>query len=127
MIINLFEKPAKRITEFDVERFTCGDCNILANVIAEVAGLPLYCFSYNRQPRTHCFVGIGSSRFLDVEGVHTRDNLLEKWEESGIMKTSYKGMIKKGWEFIEAYPGSTKRAYKVAAHLLNKYESQLKV
>lgn len=77
-----------RITARDIERFTEGDCAILARAIHRLFGWPMAAgsepgFPGQARPCDHAFVAIPGPnrprRFLDIAGVHTAKQLCAEW------------------------------------------------
>ena len=60
------------------ERFTLGDCDILANAISERTGWPVIYFEGYRGG--HAVVQLPDGRYLDVGGIQTRAELDEVWD-----------------------------------------------
>jgi hypothetical protein len=69
-----------RITSKDIYRFASGDCHYLARAISQRSGWPIYCFVSDNTPALHAFVCMPDGRALDIEGVHTLEELTSKWE-----------------------------------------------
>lgn len=70
----------RRITAADIERFTRGDCHILASEIARVTGWTLCAFAYeDREPDLHAFVRCPDGTYLDIEGRWPEEALLAHW------------------------------------------------
>lgn len=68
------------ITEKDVERFTCGDCWILAKAINELTGWPIYAFkNQDGEPDDHVFVMPDPDHVLDAEGHHDLKTFARRW------------------------------------------------
>lgn len=92
----------------DVERFTMGDCYILARAIHLLTGWDIACFSYMSNPdndtwgAAHAFCVRPDGKCIDIEGVHAPDEFIEKWEAQSI-KTwpSWRKMSRKwgGYDF----------------------------
>ncbi len=69
------------------ERFTEGDCHILALAIHKATGWGFATFAYTcaggEFPDLHAFVVMPDGRCLDIDGVCTQSELLVRWECSG--------------------------------------------
>lgn len=78
----------------DVERFTEGDCHILARAIHRRTGWTFCTFLYDGCPDAHAFVQRPDGLYVDVEGVVNETSLLAKWG---------KHMKVKRWEDFEAF------------------------
>lgn len=101
-----------RITKRDLERFTDGDCDILAHELHRITGWPLYCLHEgNREPALHAFVVAPGKRAVDVSGVHPVAKLVKEWGAAGYMRGDW------GAPYGETYAGSRRRAKKIAPHL----------
>ena len=73
-----------RPREADVERFTNGDCHILAAVLHRETGWQLGSFAthdYPDGPDVHAFVIHPSGCYLDVEGAHNPLEFVRGWQE----------------------------------------------
>lgn len=115
------------IVEDDVERFTAGDCHVLAHVLSQLTGWDIWAFNVYGQPDYHAFVRTPSRYILDIEGLH-RDvrAFKELWsalcgEDEAtpprLMRTSHAECAKR-WGHAEMFPGSWARAREVAPALL---------
>lgn len=64
----------------DLERFTLGDCHFLAHAIEKLTGWEMHCFVDGCDvPIDHAFVITPDGRALDVQGLHTLDDLCSRW------------------------------------------------
>lgn len=78
-----------RITSLDVERFTCGDCHLLARAIHELTGWPICAFDAFDGPDIHAFVRTPSGKYLDIEGVHAPHTFKRNWHERRVRRISW--------------------------------------
>lgn len=106
-----------RITPKDIERFTQGDCDILARVMNEVTGWPIYSLHWGEPDRNwglHAFVIAPGKIAVDIEGARHVSRLVSRWRDVGA-----RGYVRGGWDYdeYEAYTGSWRRALKIAPHL----------
>lgn len=102
-----------RITKLDIERFTEGDCHILAKVLHTLVEWPTYTLhTGDKQPGMHAFV-YRRGTAIDVKGARPIDALMEDWEYAvGIVKTTD---IDWGGEIFR---GSWRRARTIAPLLI---------
>lgn len=70
----------------DVERFTEGDCHILARAIHRATGWTFCTFDWKGLPDEHAFVRRPDGMLVDVEGVFTEPDYLAKWSHDRIME-----------------------------------------
>jgi hypothetical protein len=63
-----------------LERFTEGDCHILAVRIHRLTGWPLATFADDGFPHTHCFVQCPDGEYLDVEGKRPEAAFRDAWK-----------------------------------------------
>lgn len=107
-----------RITPLDIERFTCGDCDVLAHVLNQLTGWPVYSLHWGDRDDDvglHAFVLAPGKVAVDIEGARHVSKLVRRWSEGGA-----RGYVRGCWSTPhthEAYPGSWRRARKVAPHL----------
>ncbi len=102
------------------ERFTCGDCHLLANAINELTGWSVCTFLSSDEPETHAFVKMPDGRYLDIEGASSGWELLDRWRETEIREWgSFQDLCEASpeWSLIE-WPNSPKIAMKTAKQLL---------
>ncbi len=117
---------AWRPTEFDRERFTCGDCHILAKAIEDRTGWPLHAMQEKAEgnlPTLHAFVIMPDGRALDVDGPSEVTDFLDRWRrQASSILTGYRQVtieeIEEDWGTTEVFAGSRKRAAVVAERLL---------
>lgn len=70
----------------DQERFTRGDCHILARELNRRTGWPIYTFTKNGgRAWAHAFVKTPDGHYLDIEGLHTFHQIRRRWE-AGFIK-----------------------------------------
>lgn len=70
-----------RITELDIERFTEGDCHILAKVLHALTGLPIFTFHIDEEPSLHAFVmDENDGTVIDVKGARPVDEVFNEWQ-----------------------------------------------
>lgn len=113
-----------RITKKDIERFTRGDCHILATAIHKLTGWSLYAFenSSTGLGEGHAFVMPEPYIFLDITGLSTYEEMQKKW----FWYTSYP-IIEIDLQQLYSWDGpiygeySFKRASVVAKHLVKEY------
>lgn len=70
------------ITADDESLFTRGGCLVLAELLNEQTGWPIYSLNtseYPDEPDLHAFVRTPDGQYLDIEGKHTRDEMLARW------------------------------------------------
>lgn len=114
------------ITQDDIDRFTSGDCHILAQQIHKKTGWPLYVFNpspddefYGKYGDFHAFVKHPSGKYLDVEGLHTPRELKNKWGCDRVLKLSLKRM-QEAWPSASFGQWSYLRAEQIARFLVSK-------
>ena len=109
-------------TDAGIEAFTEGDCWILAIHLSRLTGWPVYTVDHDR----HWVVRVpGEDRYLDITGVYTRQRLLRHWDASSLARCD---SILLGYAhddvtdaMTETFPGSHRRARRIARRLLEKY------
>lgn len=114
--------PAGTASKLDVERFTCGDCHLLAWEIRRRAGWPMLCFTAasRRGPYDHAFVLLPDGRALDILGVWSTDELAESWGWDPGQHAAFELKDVCGWwGEDESYPGSSARARILAPCLID--------
>lgn len=111
-------------TALDIDRFTYGDCHVLAQAFHRLTGWKLAAFECGGYPDTHAFVIDPQGRCWDVHGPSTQSDLLAKWKKHGV-----EGIIDdvqpsefKLWG-IEYGVGSYSRAGIVARRLLDAHNN----
>ena len=70
------------ITENDEAMFTRGGCLVLADLISEATGWPVCSLTTEDEPDgpdIHAFVRTPDGKYLDIEGVHTEEEMLDRW------------------------------------------------
>ena len=71
------------ITRRDKVRFTCGSCHQLAKAIVDTMGAGWHLAAFwddcCDEPDIHAFAETPEGLYLDVEGLHTADKLIERW------------------------------------------------
>jgi hypothetical protein len=111
------------ITSRDKRTFTRGACWILAEEISHVTGWEIR--EFEGDVRAHAFVRIPDGRYMDIEGIHTGREMLDRWERgSNFQFRSYKRRmweIPWGWGYNESYYRN--RARKIIPELLAKLSS----
>lgn len=71
----------------DVERFTDGDCHILARAIHRHTGWTFCTFTtYADNPDAHAFVQRPDGLYVDVQGVADEATLLARWKHTAIRR-----------------------------------------
>lgn len=75
-----------RTDPMEVEAFTSGDCWRLALTLRELYGFPVAFLGEHSADKSvwgmdwyHAFVALPDGRYLDIEGISTAEELLEKW------------------------------------------------
>lgn len=118
----------------DVERFTEGDCWLLAKRLHRITGWPLCSFKFwdveaeRTVPGDHGFVMVPDGRVLDIEGCVSKRKFAKKWgfKPKDIQEFDAKDMT--GWEYTPAFGRySYERARVVSERLLDKYDLRDKV
>lgn len=71
-------------TKMDVERFSYGDCHILALALHKLTGWKLGAFDAGGWPDTHAFVIDPTGRCWDVHGPSDQENFLKRWGTYGV-------------------------------------------
>lgn len=116
-----------RITKLDIERFTCGDCHLLAREIARVTGWAVCSFAYadDDEPDIHAFVQAPNGDLIDIEGRWTPEALLTRWgkvfgPDIQIIQTTFAEIVRCWWKDPQnpdygRY--SLRRARQLAPHL----------
>lgn len=71
-------------SEADIYRFTKGDCHHLARALNSLdPALQIYCFWTNPHcgiPDLHAFVRVSRNKYLDIEGLQTVKQLIQKYD-----------------------------------------------
>lgn len=120
-----------RITKLDIERFTCGDCGILARAISRITGWDIHSFiakdhgwyTASGDPMGHAFVIMPDGRVLDIEGAHEKHAFAHKWgyRPELIGPTTWKDICR-AWQNYPIYgQHSIARARQLAPFLLKEY------
>lgn len=83
---------ATRITTRDVERFTEGDCHVLARALHVATGWPIQALDVDGRgcPDMHAFVLRPDGQALDVQGVHPLEDLVTAWHARATVPTTWK-------------------------------------
>ena len=114
-----------RITERDIQRFTCGDCHFLAKRLHRVAGLPMHAFKMpdEEKPTRHAFVKFNTLA-LDVNGLHDMDFFIEEWGAEDISEPLSVDWFAKNWRRPNPAWGhyTYQRAREIADYLIEEYE-----
>lgn len=88
------------ITVEDQDYFTCGCCHLLAQEISRRAGWPLYSISDDDGlPDDHAFVLHPSGKYLDVNGLHSEEEMLEGWasrDDAQVIHTNWTELLSWG-------------------------------
>lgn len=74
-----------------VDRYTNGDCGILAEAISQLTSWPVCIVRYG--PRGwpyHAVVQTPDGRYLDIEGIWTRNSLLQRWRCKSLARATKK-------------------------------------
>lgn len=119
-----------QITEDDINRFTKGDCHVLAKRLHRVANLPLHCLVIledgNKHTR-HAFVIVGN-KVLDVEGLQSVRSFKKRWRMEDEKRIAISQPLTIDWFWERWTPKGTsfghhsyKRAREIADYLLEKY------
>jgi hypothetical protein len=72
-----------KITNADIDRFTCGDCHIFARALHAATGWPIHTFVNDGFPDAHAFVRAPDGRCVDIEGWSTIRKFKARWGLSG--------------------------------------------
>ena len=114
------------ITEKDIDRFTTGDCHILAWAINRMTGWPIYTFLENgKYPDLHAFIVTPDGQALDVKGYRSLKSLKKEWRCKKIGKIDWRNLLD-SWGGPCYGSHSRKRAKKIAAYLIASNSSQVK-
>ena len=76
-----------------IEAFTCGDCWMLARAIHDISKWDMVL--YNPYPHRdldyweHVAVRMPDGLILDIEGAHTEDDFLQRWNENAADEDAY--------------------------------------
>lgn len=100
----------------DEQRFTEGDCHLLARRIHRLTGWPIYCFDYGGKPSLHAFVVMPDGRALDVEGPRTLLGMKRRWKGPDVREFTLAQLRHWGGAMIDRE--SYRRARIVADELL---------
>jgi hypothetical protein len=112
------------ITSADIERFTEGDCHIMAWAIHKETGWPIYTFWDGDEHWMHAFVKMPNGKIIDVEGVTTLRTFKKKWSKYGndpIKRIEWKD-LRESWGGPSYGNYSYSRAKKIARYLLAELE-----
>lgn len=111
------------------DRFTRGDCHILAGAIHCMTGWPFCTFAHGAYPAVHAFVELPDGRFLDIEGISTAEEMSERWHEKDIYvwdTPQAAADAERGWDQTNVYwPASPKIAARIAFRLINAAAAEL--
>lgn len=85
-------KPAALFGERDVQRFTEGDCHVLARALHLRTGWPIMAFvdKHDDQPDLHAFVLMPDGRALDVQGAVSMQAFKRRWKRSEVAEFNWK-------------------------------------
>lgn len=119
------ELKLTRITEKDITRFTCGDCNILAQELYDACDGKYKLAEANDGPvglcGVHAFLKLDNKLGLDIYGVRPIKEITKRYGSRH--KSVKRDFFAKEWRSPhELYPGSKKRAKVIAKHLLESVE-----
>ncbi len=111
-------KSVIKATAKDIERFTSGDCWILAQELERICGYPAYGYwcRANRWYDHHVWVRVGDKR-LDIEGLHSPRAFNAKWNaEMPVSRINWK-RLDDDWGSFETFTGSRRRARVLAKRI----------
>lgn len=108
-----------RITKLDEERYTNGDCHILAHEIHKITGWPFHCFIVDGYADLHAFVVTPSKRVLDVRGPCALKTFYEQWGHDQHRACDPEA-VKREWGGAQFGPHSSRRAERLAQHLVTR-------
>jgi len=122
----------KEVMESDRIAFTQGSCHQLAIAIHKETDWPVCAFKDNWSGSwdVHAVVKTPGGRYLDIEGLHTRNSLFRKWirEDSTFSDSGYGLQVVKNpekaladWDFGNPYFDSMARAKELVPVLLKEY------
>lgn len=106
-----------KATPRDIERFTCGDCWILAQELELACGYPAYGYwsLADRLYDHHVWVRVGNKR-LDIKGLRSAREFDADWlddDEMPVRRIDW-DRLEDDWDNIETYKGSRARARALA-------------
>lgn len=113
----------------DVDRFTCGDCHILARAINKLTGWPIHVFCDEPQDgpvqhwmwpnaQDHAFVITPDGQPLDIEGLHDDEAFISKWSSTGYHHEIEWDHLRTQWGKCHFGDYSYSRAKKLAAEIV---------
>lgn len=109
-----------RTTDADRAMFTQGACHWLAIAINEMSGWPVCAFWRAEDYDIHAFVETPRGTYLDVEGEHSAEWFLDRWDALKIREV-HNVSIFNGWDDMLFDPEVAKaRARKLAPGLIAK-------
>jgi hypothetical protein len=101
-------------SDFGVEVFTAGNCWVLAYYLHELGGWPIVMVVPQADPDMweHVLVQLPDHRYLDIEGVHTRAEVLKRWGYGGSYRIVPIGpMAFASWEAYHSFLGQPSTIY----------------
>lgn len=103
----------------DHEMFTEGACHILAQHIKNLTGWNIYGFDDgNGNPEAHVFVIMVNGLCLDIDGVSTPEEMLERWEYEFILPFGDYNFTENNWEDWFDVKSCWERAFELAPDLI---------
>lgn len=117
--------PGGRVS--DLERFTEGDCWILAKRLHRVTGWPIHSFPDDSEPTDHAFVVTPNGFCLDVQGVCSQAEMCKRYgfRPGKNREFPLSAFDWASWGHCEFGAHSVKRARIVAARLLTAHRDVL--
>jgi hypothetical protein len=111
-------------TEYGIEVYTEGDCWILAGRLHALFGFDIYSVDED----VHWVVRVGRNSYLDVEGLHTRAELAERWGcKRDDIRPAAAWMLRvielDSNRSLETFTGGARRSTVMAKRLVEKYVS----
>lgn len=117
------------INDYDVVRFTEGDCHILARQINRLTGWPMFVFHpdtdddfFDEYGDLHAFVQHPSGMYLDIEDLWEPEKFFERWGERRVKSMPWEKM-REAWAVSQYGDGQSGylRAAQVARALIRRY------
>jgi hypothetical protein len=113
----------RRITRQDKVRFMQGSCYQLAKALHDITGWPMYAYWDGAEYDIHVFVETPTGTYLDINGEHTKDQMLARWAMWSTdirLVTDYATQLA-WWDNDNPHFDSMPRAREVAEELVYRY------